>query len=67
MNPSLLFFSPEREYIELELTSEDPQGAHEAGVCPEGGGRLAPSWTGCGPLVLILSPVFIIYSKTCLH
>ena len=30
---SLIFF-PEREYIELELTSVEPQGAHEAGGAP---------------------------------
>ena len=44
MNPSLwFFFLPEREYIELELRSVKPQGAHEAGARPP------PSWTGCGP------------------
>ena len=34
MNPSLLFFLPEREYIELELRSEELQGAHEVGGAP---------------------------------
>ena len=43
MNPSLWFFLPEREYMELELRSVELQGGHEArGVPP-------PSWTGCGP------------------
>ena len=36
MNPSLWFFLPEREYIELELRSVEPQGAHEAGGAPRG-------------------------------
>ena len=31
---SLIFFLPEHEYIELELTSLEPQGAHEAGGAP---------------------------------
>ena len=31
---SLIFFLPKREYIELELTSVEPQGAHEAGGAP---------------------------------
>ena len=31
---SLIFFLPEREYIELELRSVEPQGAHEAGGAP---------------------------------
>ena len=33
-----LFFLPEREYIELELRSVEPQGAHEAGGRPRGVG-----------------------------
>ena len=31
---SLIFFLPEHEYIELELRSEEHQGAHEAGGAP---------------------------------
>src|SRR3989337_870093 len=31
---SLIFFLPEREYIELELRSVEFQGAHEAGGAP---------------------------------
>ena len=30
----LIFFLPEREYMELELRSVEPQGAHEAGGTP---------------------------------
>ena len=33
------FFLPESNYIELELTLVEPQGAHEAGGAPQGGGR----------------------------
>ena len=34
MNPSLRFF-PEHEYMELELRSVQPQGAHETGGAPK--------------------------------
>ena len=68
MNPSFLYFLLEREYIELELTSVEPQGAHEAGGAPQGRGRdLYPRGQGVGPLVLILSPVFFINSKNILR
>src|SRR3989337_2231019 len=46
---SLIFFLPEREYIELELRSVEHQGAHEAGGRAQGVGAPPPSWTGCGP------------------
>ena len=52
-----LIFSPEREYMELEVRSVELQGAHEAGA------RLPPSWTGCGPPLLILSPIFLLIPK----
>ena len=35
---SLIFFLPEREYMELELRSVELQGAHEAGGAPWGAG-----------------------------
>ena len=38
---SLVFFLPETKYIELELRSEELQGAHEVGGAPWGAG--APS------------------------
>ena len=38
MNPSLWFFLPERDYIELELGSVEHRGAHEAGGTPKGVG-----------------------------
>ena len=64
MNPSLRFFLPEREYIELELRSVEHQGAHEAGGRAKGVGRASHSrGQGVGPLALILSPVFFIISK----
>ena len=40
---SLIFFLPEREYMELELRSVEHQGAHEAG------GRPHPRGQGVGP------------------
>ena len=65
---SLIFFLPKREYMELELRSVELQGAHEAGGAPQGGGRaLHPRGQGVGPLVLILSPEFFIYSKNILR
>ena len=36
---SLIFFLPEPEYIELELRSVEPQGAHGTGGRAPGGGR----------------------------
>ena len=62
MNPSLCFFLPEREYIELELRSVEHQGAHEAGERAQGGRRAPhPRGQGVGPLALILSPVFLYF------
>ena len=62
---SLIFFLPEREYIEFELMSVESRGAHEAGA-PQGG-ALHPRGQGVGPLMLILSPIFFINSKTWLR
>ena len=64
---SLLFFLSETEYMELELRSAKPQGAHETGVQAQGEGPLPPSWTGCGPPGLHLLPAFFIFSETCLR
>ena len=55
------FFLPVSEYMESELRSVESQGAHEAG------GALHPRGQGVGPLMLILSPIFFINSKTCLR
>ena len=60
---SLIFFLPEREYIELELRSVELQGAQEAGARPGGRRASHPRGMGVGPLALILSPVFFIFSK----
>ena len=57
------FFSVEMEYMELELRSVEVQGAHEIG----GRVRPHPLGQGVGPLVLILSLVFLIFSKKCLR
>ena len=54
--------------MELELRSVEHQGAHETGGRAQGGGRAPhPRGQGVDPLVLILSPVFFIFSKTCLR
>ena len=47
--------------MELELRSVEVQGAHEAGARPH------PRGQGVGSLVLILLPVFFIFSKKCLR
>ena len=46
---SLIFFLPEREYIELELRSMEQQGGHEAAGVPRGVGTPPPLWAGCAP------------------
>ena len=52
------------EYMELELRSVEHQGAHEAGRRALGGRRAShPRGQGVGPLALILSLVFFIFSK----
>ena len=58
---SLIFSLPESEYMELGLRSFESQGGHAAG------GALHPRGHGVGPLMLILSPIFFINSKTCLR
>ena len=55
------YFLREREYMELELRSVEVQGAHEAGARPH------PRVQGVGLLMLILSPLFFIYSKNILR
>ena len=68
LNFFLDFFLAETEYMELELRSAEPQGAHKTGGRAQVG-RARPHLCGqgVGPLWLILSPVFFIYSKTCLR
>ena len=50
-------FRNKRDPEDLEWTSRNNRGAHEVGGAPP------PSWTGCGPLVLILSPYFLYFPK----
>ena len=50
--------------MELELRSAEPQGGHETGARPGGWARPQSRGQGVGPLVLILSPVFFIFSKS---
>ena len=64
MKPSLSFFLPEREYIELELRSVEHQVAHEAGGAPRGVGRAPhPRHQGVAPLWNFLRSVFYIYCE----
>ena len=64
MNPSLYFFLPEREYMELELRSVEHQGARETGGAPKGEGAPPPSWTGCGPPDTdSFVNIFLLFSK----
>ena len=46
---SLNIFLPEHEYLELELRSEEHQGAHKAGGAPRGPGAPHPCGKGVGP------------------
>ena len=50
--------------MELELRSGEPQGAHETGGAPRGWARPHPRGQGVGPLALILSLVFFIFSES---
>ena len=50
--------------MELELRSVEHQGGHEIGGTPRGRGRAPhPRGQGVGPLALILSLVYFIFSK----
>ena len=59
------FFLPEREYIELELGSEEVQGTDKGGGHALGGAP--PLWTAGGSPLVDLSPIFFIYSKNILR
>ena len=64
MKLSLWFFLRETEYIELERSSAELQGAHEIGGAPRGRGRTPLSrGQGVAPLTWILLPVFLIFPK----
>ena len=52
---SLIFFLSESRYIELELVSEDIQGAHEVGRAPH------PRGQGVGRLVFIFGEDFLLF------
>ena len=54
--------------MELELRRGEDQGAHKIGGRAQGeGARPHPRGQGVGPLDLILSPVFFIFSKSYLR
>ena len=61
---SLIFFLPEREYMELELRSVELQGAHEAGGRAQGEARPHPRGQGVGPLAFIFASIFYIFQKS---
>ena len=67
MKLSLRFFLQEHEYMELELRSVEVQGAHEIGGRALGGRAPLSRGQPVGPLALVLSPVFFIYSKNILR
>ena len=66
---SLIFFLPEHEYMESELTSVEVQGAHEIGGAPYRGCGGAPlsHGQGVGPLVYFFRAIILINSKKCLR
>ena len=64
----LIFSSGQKTPYRKRWAPEACQGAHETGGMPRGVGRAPhPRGQGVGPLWLVLSPVFFIYSKTCLR
>ena len=63
---SLIFFLPEREYMELELRSVEVQGAHEIGARPTGGAPLSRGQALARP-VYFFRPEILINSKKCLR
>jgi hypothetical protein len=62
----LYFFLRGREYIELELGSEEACGAHKPPGRALGGARPLACGQWVDPLQLILSPIFFINSKNIL-
>ena len=62
MNLSLRFFLLETKYIELELRSEELQGAHEVGGRTLGG-QAPPLVERWWPPVLHLLQVFFLFSE----
>ena len=64
---SLIFFSPNVNIWSWSWGRWRSRGPTRYGGAPRASGRAPVSWTGVGPLVLILSPVFFIFSKKCLR
>ena len=65
---SSLFFLGRKTSYSRRWSPETCQGAHKIGGRALGGrARPHPHGQGVGPLWLIISPVFFIYSKTCLR
>ena len=64
---SLIFFSEKRNIWSWSWGRWSLRGRTRQGAHPGGGRAPHPRGQGVGPLVLILSPVFFIFSKKCLH
>ena len=60
----MIFFSDERLHIAEDGHRRPARGPTRQGAHPGGRARTHPRGQGVGPLWLILSPVFFIYSKT---
>ena len=63
---SLIFFLPESKYIELELRSEELQGAHEVGARPRRAGApptLMDRWWA--PWSSSFARIFLLFPKIC--
>ena len=58
-----LIFSPRTRIYGVGVEVGGAPGAHEAGARPGGQARPHPRGKGVGPLALILSPVFCIFSE----
>ena len=62
-----LIFSPRTWIHRVGVDVGGASGGPRGRGCAPGGRALHPRGQGVGPLVLILSPIFFINSKTCLH
>ena len=60
---SLIFFSPNTNIWSWSWGRWSSRGPTRQGARPGGQTRPPPSLKGCGPLALILSPIFFIFSK----
>ena len=64
---SLIFLSVKRNIWSWSWGRWSSRGPTRQGARPRGRACPLPSWTECGPLTLILSPIFFINSEKLLH